>query len=245
MRTCLLNLSRVLTRGMRMANDLAMNVSLLRLFQLVSPALPVGAYAYSQGLEYAVEEQWLTDEAQTQAWLMGLLKNNLTRLDVPVFVRLYAAWEEGDLEKVAYWNRYLFVSREARELQQEEQHLGAALLRLLVQLDVDGALACKKNKSVCFATAFSLAAVRWSIPLRDAATGYLWAWLENQVAAAVKLVPLGQTAGQRILSVGVSEIPLSVTFGMALSDEEVGFMAPSLAMASAAHESQYSRLFQS
>ncbi len=222
-----------------------MNTALLRLFQLVSPALPVGAYAYSQGLEYAVDRRWLMNEAQTQSWLMGLLKNNLARLDVPVFERLYNAWAKADFERVAYWNRYLFVSREAYELQKEDLHLGGALVRLLEQLNVTDGEVFKALQPACFASAFSLAAVRWSIPLSDALAGYLWAWLENQVAAAVKLVPLGQTAGQRILSQGVREIPGVVDFGLALTDDDMGFMAPSQAMACAAHETQYSRLFQS
>ncbi len=222
-----------------------MNVALLRLFQLVSPALPVGAYAYSQGLEYATDRRWLADEAQTQSWVMGLLKNNLARLDVPVFVRLYNAWAKADFECVAYWNGYLFVSREAYELQKEDLHLGGALVRLLEQLNVADERAFKVLQPACFASAFSLATVKWSIPLNDAVAGYLWAWLENQVAAAVKLVPLGQTAGQRILSQGVHEIPDAVDFGLTLTDDDIGFMAPSLAMACAAHETQYSRLFQS
>ena len=218
---------------------------MLRLFQLVSPALPVGAYAYSQGLEYAVDQRWLNDEKQTQDWLQGLLKNNMANLDVPLMKRLYEAWADRNLEQVQYWNRYLYVSRESYELQKEDQNLGAALTRLLEQLDIDLVSECKRMQPACYATVFTLAAMNWRIPVHDAISGYLWSWLENQVAAAIKLVPLGQTAGQRILSATLLEIPAVVEEGVSLSDEQIGFVAPSLAMASAAHEAQYSRLFQS
>ena len=218
---------------------------MLRLFQLVSPALPVGAYAYSQGLEYAVDQRWINDEKQTRDWLQGLLKNNMAYLDVPLMKRFYEAWSDRNVEQVQYWNRYLYVSRESLELQKEDQNLGAALTRLLEQLDVDLVRECKDMQPTCYATVFTLAAMNWRIPVRDAINGYLWSWLENQVAAAIKLVPLGQTAGQRILSATLLEIPAVVAEGMSLSDEQIGFVAPSLAMASAAHEAQYSRLFQS
>ena len=223
--------------------DITNNIALLRLFQLVSPALPVGAYAYSQGLECAVDQKWINDEEETRLWLTGLLKSNLAYLDVPVLKRLYEAWEENDLEELVYWNRFLYVSRESHELQKEDQHLGAALMRLLTQLGVEDR--CRELSPTCYATAFTLAATTWSVPKRDALTGYVWSWLENQVAAAIKLVPLGQTAGQRILSEVLGEVPDAIDVGLSLSDEQIGFIAPSLAMASAAHEAQYSRLFQS
>ena len=231
--------------GMCSMNDLANNVALLRLLQLVSPALPVGAYAYSQGLEYAVEQQWLTSEQETQRWLNGLLKNNLAHLDIPLIKRLHSAWCANDAEQVAYWNAYLYANREAYELQKEDQNLGAALMRLLTQLELKQASDFKPGQPICFGTAFSLAATAWSISLRDTAIGYLWAWLENQVTAAIKLVPLGQTAGQRILSAVLHDIPQAVDKGLALPDEQIGFMAPGLAIACAEHETQYSRLFQS
>lgn len=222
-----------------------MNTSLLRLFQLVSPSLPVGAYAYSQGLEYAVEKKWVNNELDTLDWVMGMLNHNLANLDVPLLKRLHSSWSDADIAQVRYWNSYLLASREAKELQLEDQHLGNALLRLLAQLDVEHAKYGAEIKPVSFATMFAMAAVAWKIPLRDAVMGYVWSWLENQVAAAIKIVPLGQTAGQRILNHGVGVIPEVVDKGLALEDEVIGFMAPSMVMGCAEHEVQYSRLFQS
>jgi urease accessory protein len=217
----------------------------LRLWQLISPALPIGAYAYSQGLEYAVEVKWITDETSAQAWILGQVKHTLSHLDIPVLKRLYNAWQNHDQQAVDYWNRFLLASRESAELLAEDRHLGDALARVLAELGIKEAQTQHVAGTSNFAKMFSLGAVRWHIPLEEAAQGYLWTWCENQVAAAIKLVPLGQTAGQRILSEAIKVIPASVRLGLALSDDEIGLLAPGLGIASAKHETQYSRLFRS
>lgn len=219
--------------------------ALPRLLQLCSPALPVGAYAYSQGLECAADRGWVRDEASAGAWILGLLNHTVRRLDLPVFARLWAAWWESDLEAVRRWNARLYASREAAELQREDRQLGAALARLLADLGLGEAAAWRNAPRVCFATLFSLAATRWDIPLPEAATGYAWAWVENQVTAATRLIPLGQTASQRLLVAAGPAIAAVVVDGLALPDEEIGAAAPGLALAGALHETQYSRLFRS
>ena len=216
-----------------------------RLLQLCSPALPVGAYAYSQGLESAVERGWVHDETSAGAWILGLLNHTVRRLDLPVFTRLYGAWRESDLDTVQRWNTRLYASREAAELQQEDRHLGAALARLLSDLGLEEAKPWRNAPRVCFATLFSLAAVQWEIPLPEATTGYAWAWTENQVIAATRLIPLGQTASQRLLVAAGPAIAAAVADGLALPDEDIGAAAPGLALAGALHETQYSRLFRS
>lgn len=219
--------------------------ALPRLLQLCSPALPVGAYAYSQGLEYAVERGWVRDEASAGAWILGLLGHNLRRLDIPVFARLHRSWRDDDLNAVRCWNARLFASREAAELQREDQHLGAALARLLGDLGLKEAEPWRNASRVCFATLFSLAVVKWEIPLPEAATGYAWTWTENQVAAATRLIPLGQTASQRLLVTAGPAVTAMVEQGLSLPDDEIGAAAPGLALVSALHETQYSRLFRS
>lgn len=222
-----------------------LSLALPRLLQLCSPALPVGAYAYSQGLECAVEHGWVRDEASAGDWIFGLLNHNLRRLDVPVFARLYAAWQAMDLTKVRCWNARLYASREAAELQREDQHLGAALARLLTDLGMVEATPWRNVRRVCFATMFSLATVKWDIALTEGAAGYAWAWIENQVAASTRLIPLGQTASQRLLMAAGPLLVDAVQEGLALSDEDIGAVAPGLALAGALHETQYSRLFRS
>jgi urease accessory protein len=130
-------------------------------------------------------------------------------------------------------------------LQQEDRHLGRALLRLLKDLDVDIASFCDTDRHYSYVAMFAYACVRWEIPLVEALHGLLWSWCENQVAAAIKLVPLGQTTGQQLLLQLQQSIPSCVQVGLALADEDIGFTLPGLGVISAQHESQYSRLFRS
>lgn len=218
---------------------------MLRLMQLCSPMLPVGAFAYSQGLEFAVSSGWLKDAPTTSTWIQGLLANSLTNLDLPVLSRLHRAWSTNDQKSINYWNDYLYASRDSRELQEEERQIAHALARLLSNLDIPEAIEWKKKSRACFLTLFSLGTSNWKIPVEDAASGYLWMWAENQVLAAIKLVPLGQTSGQKILSDIIELIPEIVTIGLSLKDEEMGYTAPGQGIASALHETQYTRLFRS
>ncbi len=212
---------------------------LLRLLQLVSPALPVGAYAYSQGLEQAVVRAWVHDAASAGDWILGLLSHPLTYQDIPAFARLYRAWTAAEPATVRYWNDWLYACREARELQQEDCQQGRALARLLSDLDCAAAQPWRQADRVCFATLFALAAMRWNIPLEQAANGLLWTWTENQVAAATRLVPLGQTDSQRLLARAQPVIASAVELGLALPDAELGCSAPGLGLAGSLHETQY------
>lgn len=217
----------------------------MRLWQLISPTLPVGAYAYSQGLEYAIDARWVNDETDVMQWIQGLVTHSLARLDVPVLARLYDAWQQQDLQQVQYWNTFLLASRESSEILAEDQHLGVALHKLLTDLDNELTQDWNAEQPTAYTSMFALAAHHWHITLADAATGYVWSWCENQVAAAIKLVPLGQTAGQRILSHLLSKIPAAVQQGLSLGDDKIGMVSQGLGIASALHETQYSRLFRS
>jgi len=220
--------------------------SQLRLWQLISPALPVGSYAYSGGFESAVENGWITDQQQARQWIKDILSSGLGRLDVPVFSRLYQACQKCDKQQFEYWNHYLLACRESSELQLEDQQMGRALLRLMQDMDMDFPWYEQgTNIEVSYAAMFASAAVCWQITETDAVHGLIWSWCENQVAAAIKLVPLGQTAGQQILSELASHIPDYIEKGLALKDDEIGFTLPGLAIISAEHETQYSRLFRS
>jgi urease accessory protein len=221
------------------------DLALLRLLQLVSPALPVGAYAYSQGLEQAVQAGWVQDEASARDWIAGVLEHNLGRLDVPLLLRLQRAWQENDQGQVEYWSRYTCAARETAELRSEDHQTGTALARLLADLGISPARAWATHPDVNWPAMFGLAAAHWRVPPDTAALGYLWAWCENQVAAAIKLVPLGQTAGQRILTHCAARIPAVGRAAAACADEDIGQLAAALVIGSAWHETQYSRLFRS
>lgn len=192
-----------------------------------------------------MERGWVRDAASAGEWILGLLNHTVRQLDIPVFARLYRAWRDIHSDAVHRWNARLYASREAAELQREDRHLGAALARLLSDLGLEEAGPWRNAPRVCFATLFSLAAARWDIPLPEAATGYAWTWTENQVVAATRLIPLGQTASQRLLVAAGPVIVAAVADGLVLPDEEIGAAAPGLALAGALHETQYSRLFRS
>jgi len=219
-------------------------LALLRLFHLVSPALPVGAYAYSQGLEFAAQAGWVSDEATAFDWLRGLSRFGLGTLDLPILLRLHAAWQADRTYELTRWNAALIAARESAELRAEERHLGAALARVLVELELPEARAWFRQ-APAFATMFGLAAARWRIAPEATLSGYAWAWMENQVLAAVKLVPLGQSAGQRLLHALTNSLPLIVEQARSMPDEAIGVGVVSQALASSLHESQYSRLFRS
>ena len=218
-------------------------VALSRLLQLVSPSLPVGAYSFSQGLETAVEQGFVTSHEQTTEWLSSLLHQSLTRLDVPILLRFYSAWQQADAERLTAYNNLLLASRETSELRAEDLHMGAALRRLLQGLCVSTPVELPAQSS--FALVYSALAVHWQIPNDDAVHGFLYAWLENQVLAAIKLVPLGQLAGQQILIQLGAQIPLCLEQAKQMEDADIGASMPLLAICSSCHEIQHSRLFRS
>lgn len=222
-----------------------MKTSTLQLMRLVSPALPIGSFAYSQGLETAVFNHWVFDETSAAAWIGGILKHSLGRLDLPVLALMHAAWEGNDIHEVENQSLWLLANRETFELRQEDRLTGGALNRLLRDLGLKQAGEWQEPQSLSLASMFSLAAVHWTINVDDCLGAYAWAWLENQVAAAIKLVPLGQTAGQRIIDELVIHIPRLVDEAMVLPWSAVGGSMPGLALTSANHESQYTRLFRS
>jgi urease accessory protein len=221
------------------------DIALLRLFQLVSPGLPIGMYSYSQGLERAVEDGLVTTSDQVYDWIEGLLEQGMTQIDLPILARLYDAWSIGDISKVMRWSATLMAYRETFELRAEDRQAGQALARLLIELDFEEAAFWLRRNDATLATLYALAAVRWGIPKQEVVTGYLWSWLENQVLCAVKLVPLGQVAGQRLLIKLADLLPAQVNKALTLPDEEIGGSAFGLALFSSRHEMQYSRLFRS
>lgn len=228
-----------------MDNTIANSMRVLRLCQLVSPALPIGAYNFSQGLEYAAHMNWVHDESSTLRWVSGMAHHAVATLDLPLLMRMQAAWLNDDADTARYWSAYLLGSRESEELRAEERHLGRSLAKVLVSLQIEDASAWTRDVDASYACLFALAASHWQIDSRQTASAYLWAWCENQVLAAVKLLPLGQTAGQRILNDLLQRIPDMVSAAEQASDDDIGIAAPMQGMACAWHETQYTRLFRS
>jgi len=217
----------------------------LRLLHLVSPSLPVGAFAYSQGLEWAVECGWVSDEATLREWIESLMHGTLSYLELPLLARLYRASAEEDWAALHHWGRYLVASRETKELREEERNRGRALAALLPELGVPVSAATLPRFRECQLAGFAHAARHWRIPLDNAAAGYLWGWLENITLAGVKIIPLGQTAGQRIIAGLTPAIPERVEIGLKVPDTEIGASCTAQALASSLHETQYTRIYRS
>ncbi len=219
--------------------------ALVRLLQLASPALPVGAYSYSQGLEAAIEAGVVKDAPSAEAWIGEVLALAVGSFEAPVLVRLMDAFAAADSAAAARWNDEFLASRESAELRAESVQMGYSLRRLARELAIEAAGALEGIDEVSFPTAFAAVAVAWRIPREDAVAAYLWAWLENQAMAAVKAVPLGQTDGQRLLLTLGDRLPARARAALEAHDEDLANFAPGLALLSSRHETQYSRLFRS
>lgn len=221
------------------------SLRLLRLLQWVSPGLPVGAFAYSHGLEMAVARGWVRDAAGARDWVSGLLHHAWARLDGPVMLRCHRALAAEDFGAFSRWEHWLAANRESSELLAEDRHLGTALTALLADMELSLDSALLERPEPGFAGSFALAAWASGVDDKNAMLGLLWSCTDHQVAAALKLVPLGQSAAQRILMALGSEIPAAAELAATLGDEALGASLPGLAIASAQHETLYSRLFRS
>jgi len=227
------------------------HAALPRLLQLVSATLPVGAYSYSQGLEWAVGSGTIRDEASAGEWIGTVLEHGVAAWDAPFIAALMRAAADGTHKDIAELNERYLAGRETRELRAETAQTGRSLLELLRDggalapdalrclevLDADGGLA--------FPTAWSTAAVARGIAVDDALVGYLWSWLENSVLAALKSVPLGQRAGQRLLARLGGRLEALAAEAAVRPLDSCSNVLPGFALASMHHETQYTRLFRS
>jgi urease accessory protein len=224
-------------------------LSLTRLLQLASPALPVGAYTYSQGLEWAVDSGVIHDEASAGRWIGDLLAHGIGCYEAPLVAALMQAWAHADRAEILRLNAEFLASRESSELRAETVQMGFSMRRLLADLR-DEALAPVASAiggldEIAFPTVWSGIASIWQIDTADAITAYLWSWAENQTMAALKAVPLGQAAGQRLLAALGAGLPGIATAAMVLPEARWSNFTPAFAIACARHETQYSRLFRS
>tara|TARA_R110002020_G_scaffold457873_1_gene674958 strand:+ start:267 stop:1016 length:750 start_codon:yes stop_codon:yes gene_type:complete len=237
-------------------NSQSDELALLGLMQLVSPALPIGAFAFSQGLESAFELDWVRDEASLAEWLSGVLEDGLTRCELPVLARLHdafgQAFGQADISEgrksIAAWDEWLAATRETAELAAEDSRLGASLKRLLGSLNLlpsEDLLLPLLPPQAGYVTLFAYTAHVRGVSVRQTLLGFAWAWLENQLAVACKALPLGHTAAQRVIEQLRPALVDAVNQALTLDDDELGPVLPGLALASALHETQYSRLFRS
>jgi urease accessory protein len=217
--------------------------SLLHLLQFASPALPIGGYSYSQGLESALEDGLVTDAANARDWMVHYLHEVMAQWDGPLFWRLLKAVQTRDAEAVALWSDCFLASRDTAELRAETVQMGYSLTRLIAELGVADVTIL--GDEVSLPAAFACAVDALDIPHEEALLALLFSWLENQVLVCVKSVPLGQVAGQRLLLSLRPELERAALAARTLPDDALSNWSPGLSMLSMRHEVQHGRLYRS
>ena len=222
----------------------------LQLMWLASPALPIGGFSYSEGLEAAVNAALVTNEAQAGDWLVDQLHLTQSRGDMAVIAQAIPAWADHHVHRLAQLNDWVLATRESSELRLQTEQMGRSLGEWLKNRHAGDSTILAQVQwlaahNASYPLAFALAARHTGGSPADALLAYAFGWAENMVQAAIKSVPLGQSAGQRILARLTTEIPDAVALALRLPDCERQAFSPMLAILSARHEHQYSRLFRS
>lgn len=219
--------------------------SLLPLLQLVSPALPVGAYTYSEGLETLVQAGQIKTAADLQQWLMQELQHGGIQVEAAILVRAYQAAIQADSVQLANWNQWLSAFRETEEMREQSWQMGRSLTRLLSELQPQSQSLLVRCDPCNFAIAFAVAAAHWQIDQSETVIGYLQSWVANLINAGVRLIPLGQTQGQQILLHLSTPLEQTCAAVLNLSDDQLECCSWGVSIASMNHETLYSRLFRS
>ncbi|CAB3776549.1 Urease accessory protein UreF [Paraburkholderia caffeinitolerans] len=226
-----------------------MNIAeLTALLHLASPALPIGAFSYSQGLEAAIDAGLVANADDAAHWIAGGLANVLAPGELPFIAHQLERWRTHDAHALIEANEEFVASRESAELRRETSQMGWSLRQLCAQLEWGDA--ARRETLECMTpiaqpTAFAFAAFAHDASADATLAAYAFSWVENQVAAALKAVPLGQVAGQRIVVALRPAIESAVARARATPPDSLNTFAPQLGILSARHESQYSRLFRS
>lgn len=224
--------------------------SFLQLMWLASPALPIGGFSYSEGLEAGVNAALVGNEAQAADWIDQQLQLSQARGDIAVLAQAMLAWQSDERARLVALNAWVLQTRESSELRLQTEQMGRSLVAWLQNRYADDAQALAlvnwlAAEDASYPLAFALAAHLAGAGARDALLAYAFGWAENMVQAAIKSVPLGQSAGQRILARLAQAIPGAADHALALGDDQRQAFSPMLAILSARHEHQYSRLFRS
>lgn len=223
-------------------------LQLSRLLQLCSVGLPVGGFSFSQGLEYAIEVDWVKNVDTAKDWVESNLIESIANTDLVILAGQIQALQHQNYEQFSELNQLIIACRESAELRLADLAMGKALIRLLKQQNIEFGLALQQSnqwEEVSFISAFALACDCWKIESDAALAGFCWTFIENQVAAATKLVPLGQTQAQNLMFELSEKTAQAIEIAKQTGLDEVGSSLPALAMASAWHETQYTRLFRS
>jgi urease accessory protein len=220
---------------------------LIQLMWLASPALPIGGFSYSEGLEAAIDKGFVHDEDTACIWLLDQLHHSQARGDMTVIAQMVLAWQDNDHARLTELSQWVHATRETAELRLQTEQMGRSMLEWMMNLNlvktewIDLCNSLVPTYPLAFALALSLT----DAPLEQCLQTYAFGWAENMVQAALKSVPLGQNSGQRILLALSQNISQAVARALVTTDESRQVFSPVLAILSAQHETQYSRLFRS
>ena len=262
----------VMTKSTHMIMNTKMQTtSLLNLLHISSPALPIGAFAYSQGLEYTLEAGWCKNADDVEQWIKSVMIHGLGGVDLPILKRLHHAWsayfieheqvgkqadkESSNIDSLNYqslnaqslkvWNATLLAFRETKELYLEDIQVGDAFKQWHKSQSAQHLAKLELVDKPTVACMYALNGVIKGLTVEECLIGFVWSWLENQITSASKAMPMGQTDGQNIIRHLIPEIEAVVESAMQLEDDDIGSGLVGLSMSSALHENQYSRLFRS
>lgn len=219
--------------------------SQLRLLQFLSPALPVGSYSYSQGLEWAVENGWVIDKTSFREWVEGQIVSTLKAQELPLLIRLYHSVLQKNVQTFDHWTQVSIALRDTAELRQEERDRANAYVRVLESLVVLDQIWDREYLLRSPLAPIALYAVLHNIALQPLLVSYAHNWLETQIVAGVKIIPLGQSTGQQLQYQLHALLQSSIALSKEIADENVGMTLPAMSFASCAHETQYSRVYRS
>ena len=232
---------------MCMAQAASMTTELLQLIWLASPALPVGGFSYSEALEAAIDHEYVHNESSCSDWLADQLHLSQARGDMALMAQAIPAWQTLNIARLKELSAWVHATRETHEMRLQTEQMGRSLLdwlRIQNKAHTDTLQLCSELRPT-YPIAMSLALSLANAPIENALQAYAFGWAENMTQASLKAVPLGQISGQKILARLAQEIPEAVEHAMALSDNDRQAFCPMLAVMSARHETQYSRLFRS
>jgi len=223
-------------------------LKILKLLQLASPNLPLGAYAYSEGIETLVEQNIITSSETLFNWLSQQLKFSSIRIETALMIRSYQNFINHNIEQINYWNQYSSATRESKELRQQSWQMGNSLIKLLLQIEANENLTQiinQINLPCNYNIAFGITGQWWQLNLEDVTLTYLQSWANNLIMAGIKLIPLGQTQGQQILAEINQTISKIYPEIINLKDDQLFSCNFGLSLASMEHQLLYSRLFRS
>jgi urease accessory protein len=217
---------------------------ILPLFAWLSPSYPVGCYAYSHALEWAVEAGDVSDETTLVAWLTDLLTLGLGRNDAILLSHAYRAVEQGNRRDLGTVNELALALSPSAELYLETSQQGRSFLDATLAAWPSPRLPPLEG-DVAFPVAIGMAAAAHGVPLPITSQAYLFGLVQTLVSAAIRLAPIGQTAGIRVSAALAGTAQDIARQGMTLTLDDIGGSTFRADLGSFHHENQYTRLFRS